>query len=303
LCQELRDAYAESQTIQYGPWAGVDYGPSSLLDRADAALATPPAVGATTAPVVEPADMKEREALATWLERHYEYANEVNRPDWARMSIRAASLLRQATPPAATREAVEPTTATEVRLARDWYLKGCDDTIKSVQDLLKRQSGPPIVIAPPAHAPAATTREAGPLPQAGLTDEQLLELMPQQFRDDLATVSRLASYGTPVGPGLYRVSLNTGALAFARAVWDRAVLARWGGAAVPVAVSERPWERPGWCDAEGRCWCFTVGRNWRSGYSADRAWMLRHPEPDVYDTHLLPHWALPVPAAANREQP
>ena len=68
------------------------------------------------------------------------------------------------------------------------------------------------------------------IPQAGLTDEQLLELMPQQFRDDLATVSRLASYDTPVGPGLYRVSLNTGALAFARAV-----LARWGGAAVPAA--------------------------------------------------------------------
>ena len=27
------------------------------------------------------------------------------------------------------------------------------------------------------------------------TDEEIMELMPQQFRDDLATVSRLAAYG------------------------------------------------------------------------------------------------------------
>ena len=56
------------------------------------------------------------------------------------------------------------------------------------------------------------------------TDVELLELMPQQFRDDLATVSRLAAHGTrpDVTPGIFRVSLNTGALEYARAV-----LARW----------------------------------------------------------------------------
>ena len=54
------------------------------------------------------------------------------------------------------------------------------------------------------------------------TDEELLELMPQQFRDDLATVSRLAAHGTSpdVTPGIFRVSLNTGALDYARAVYD-----------------------------------------------------------------------------------
>ena len=52
------------------------------------------------------------------------------------------------------------------------------------------------------------------------SDEELLELMPQQFRDDLATVSRLAAHGTSpdVTPGIFRVSLNTGALDYARAV-------------------------------------------------------------------------------------
>ena len=56
------------------------------------------------------------------------------------------------------------------------------------------------------------------------TDEELLELMPQGFRDDLALVSRMAAHGAgpEVQPGLFRVSLNTGALGYARAVWDRA---------------------------------------------------------------------------------
>lgn len=57
------------------------------------------------------------------------------------------------------------------------------------------------------------------------TDEEIMEMMPQQMCDDLTTVSRLAAYGSGLdnGPGLFRVSLNTGLLDFARAV-----LARWG---------------------------------------------------------------------------
>lgn len=51
-----------------------------------------------------------------------------------------------------------------------------------------------------------------------LTEEQIMELMPKQLRDDLATVSRLAAYGTDIKPGLFRVTLNTGILDFARAL-------------------------------------------------------------------------------------
>lgn len=33
--------------------------------------------------------------------------------------------------------------------------------------------------------------------------------------------------------------------------------------AEPTPASERPWERPGWCDSEGRCWGFNVNeRSW-----------------------------------------
>ena len=61
-----------------------------------------------------------------------------------------------------------------------------------------------------------------PTPQAPsqkLTDEQLLELMPEQFRADLATASRLAAKdaGPDTKPGVFRVILNTGAVAYARA--------------------------------------------------------------------------------------
>ena len=164
-----------------------------------------------------------------------------------------------------------------------------------VQACLERGATEVLMVEPEPKlraTPPAATREAGPLPQAGLTDEQLPELMPQQFRDDLATVSRLASYDTPVGPGLYRVSLNTGALAFARAV-----LARWGVAAVPVPVSERPWEQPGWCDAEGRCWFGSE----RDG-CIQAVWSMRMPIQRIsHQRWCAPHWALPVPAAAVRE--
>ena len=68
------------------------------------------------------------------------------------------------------------------------------------------------------------------------SDGELLQMMPEQFRADLATVSRMAAHGagTGVTPGVFRVSLNTGALDYARAV-----LARWGNhAPAPPADGE-----------------------------------------------------------------
>lgn len=69
------------------------------------------------------------------------------------------------------------------------------------------------------------------------TDKELLEMMTQSFRDDLAAVSRMAAHGAgpDITPGLFRVSLNTGALDFARAV-----LARWGAADGDLLPAEPP---------------------------------------------------------------
>jgi hypothetical protein len=57
-------------------------------------------------------------------------------------------------------------------------------------------------------------------------------------------------------------------------------------APAPVPVAERPWERPGWCDAEGECW-------WRG--RRDPAWWTAADPRMVHDGWLLPHWAIPIP--------
>jgi hypothetical protein len=74
------------------------------------------------------------------------------------------------------------------------------------------------------------------------------------------------------------------------AAYARAVLARWGRPAPePVSVAERPWEREGWCDTEGTCWAIGQRDRWVRVYVPGRDWS------NPAYTHLLPHWALPVP--------
>ena len=64
----------------------------------------------------------------------------------------------------------------------------------------------------------------------------------------------------------------------------------------PVPVRERPWEREGWCDAEGRCWWGRI-----EGNPANPEWFLAG-LPEIEEFYeigdwvvLLPHHALPVP--------
>jgi hypothetical protein len=59
----------------------------------------------------------------------------------------------------------------------------------------------------------------------------------------------------------------------------------------PVPVSERPWEREGWCDAEQTCWAIGHRDRWERVYVPGRDWS------NPTYTHLLPHHALPVPGA------
>jgi hypothetical protein len=128
------------------------------------------------------------------------------------------------------------------------------------------------------------TALAQPEPE-GVTDIQIMELMPQQLQKDFATVSRLAAHGAgpDVGPGLFRVSLNTGIIEHCRAV-----LTRYAHPTTkPVPAAERPWEREGWCDAEGRCWWFN--------HAGIPEWQLASDGP--YGDFSLPHHALPVPGA------
>ena len=82
-----------------------------------------------------------------------------------------------------------------------------------------------------------------------------------------------------------------------------ATLARWGlpaPAPKPIPVSERPWERDGWRDTEGRCWfCYacSIGR-WFYQLPPD-------PEQDWgmlgTEAHCLPHWAIARPRPEAKE--
>jgi hypothetical protein len=73
----------------------------------------------------------------------------------------------------------------------------------------------------------------------------------------------------------------------------------------PVPVSERPWEREGWCDAEGKCWFYRPAEiPCRLANGTLRRWVLDTPYRDgdpVHDTHSLPHWALPVPGVEGAD--
>jgi hypothetical protein len=92
----------------------------------------------------------------------------------------------------------------------------------------------------------------------------------------------------PVGPT--SDELRTMAAEFAARTPEEfalAVLARWGRPAIePVPVAERPWEREGWCDAQGTCWMW---------HPINFHYRLCSPDPSAH-THSLPHWVLPLPA-------
>ena len=136
----------------------------------------------------------------------------------------------------------------------------------------------------------------------GPTDEELMELMPQQMRDDLANAARALAgldRANVKAAGAMRIILNRHAVGHARAA-----LARWGTPAnEPVPVSERL-PGPEECNAEGGCWW------WHPGHKEDDfidGWILLNPkwagsrrdsDDSLIYTHWLPHWVLPVPAIA-----
>ena len=62
-------------------------------------------------------------------------------------------------------------------------------------------------------------------------------------------------------------------------------------ASVPVPVSERPWERDGWCDEQGQCWMGDPG-----GGGFIPSWRLCRPEDAPSMRVSLPFNALPLPS-------
>jgi hypothetical protein len=131
-------------------------------------------------------------------------------------------------------------------------------------------------------ARAALAEGAG----VGPSDKELLELMPQQMRDNLAAASRELGQLAGTAAGIHRVIFNTDALDYARAV-----LARYGTHPRPIPVAERlPTEAD--LDAEGRCWWYSPARR-----KCKADWWEFATSVAVGDTHWLPAAAIPLPEA------
>ena len=109
-------------------------------------------------------------------------------------------------------------------------------------------------------------RLAQPEPE-GPTDEEL-----RQLWRELYAHQRIRFHDGPTSGDVVEIA--------------RAVLARWGSQPIePVPVSERPWEREGWCDGNGWCWWFDAD---------DTGWVFDQPQFSIW-THCLPAHALPRP--------
>ena len=110
-----------------------------------------------------------------------------------------------------------------------------------------------------------------PTPPEGLTDERLLELMPEQFRIDLTIASRLAAQdaGPDIKPGLFRVILNTGAFDYARA-------------AIAADRAARPAPTPEEIEAQFRAWWPSGSRRSPTSGPPDIYAILSHVEFAIY---------------------
>jgi hypothetical protein len=76
-----------------------------------------------------------------------------------------------------------------------------------------------------------------------------------------------------------------------------AVLARYARPTIePVPVSERPWEREGWCNSDNEAFFFDSDTKKWSLCECDKYSPVMTNASDRY-THSLPHNALPVPGA------
>ena len=144
--------------------------------------------------------------------------------------------------------------------------------------------------------PPAATREAEPLPQAGA--QPTSDEIESRFRAWWSDRFGSAYFGAiPLVACIEWTHIALARWGVAAVPAIRRALELWGGAAVPVPVSER---LPGAedLDAKGMCWWAAndgIYDHWRK---LDLASALNNP---WRPTHWLPHWALPVPAAAAGE--
>ena len=226
-------------------------------------------------------------AMCAELVRRWDAANgDHDLLDVADAMDRARALLAQPEPPELTDEEI----ANAARKALDSYRYSTELPYFLEEHASERK---PIMLALRAAIAADRALCARPTPQPPADGEvgELVERLRCICFDvapceaDAITraadlLERLAS------PPCYVLDAGTGAIAVLEPA-EHTVLVP---VAQPVAVSERPWEREGWCDDEGRCW-WTANKpvplppSW---------WMTSIPQ-SCTDGIMLPANALPAP--------
>ena len=108
----------------------------------------------------------------------------------------------------------------------------------------------------------------------------------------------LARWGTPNLAETRRSSEDAPTPPADGEVAERAAELLQRQALVPVSVSERPWEREGWCDSQGRCWLGSdsVVPDVSAWIYGPAVWAERFP--DIHRL-LLPAHALPLPEVSE----
>lgn len=119
-------------------------------------------------------------------------------------------------------------------------------------------------------------------PSSSLTELRSSPPTVSDYADFAAWLAREMPAGTIIGDPLW----------WAPRIARRAAQLLQRQALVPVSVSERPWEREGWCDAEGKCWIRgKVEGDWRLINPTNSG----VPNLKYCFTHCLPAHALPLP--------
>ena len=142
---------------------------------------------------------------------------------------------------------------------------------------------------------------------------------PAPFEEALQRLPAQMDEGFDMAIWIERMALQLGAITdypdFRRKLFAAAALLRsqgddlahfnaWAQGLAPVPVADRPWEQPGWCDAEGRCWMGRRRIGGDPGPCLAPHWVFSKPSNSHTHTHSLPHWAIPaVPTKSTEVQP
>ena len=207
--------------------------------------------------------MSEHEELAQWLDDLADDYDDLYRPRPGLQLYRAAALLREAALLRQPAPAPAPAADGEREELIDW--------LDSTGELA---GGASIEEAKRYWRAAALLREARPqpVPAAAPTPDDFRRWWRETGLNDFGPTPEMLLIAS----------------AFAEAWAARCAQP------IPQPVPVRPWERPGWCDAKGRCWWFAPTEAIPGGFRS-AGWSLYAPAPADEDTHCLPHWAISQP--------